>query len=104
MTKPATKAAAIAPSAASSGTPKRRHEQRVHLTRRGGTRVDPVDDAEAGIRDVVVNVDDGQPAEQLGVILEHPSDSWQVTAVAHHDQVVLVVSLRIAAENGRSAA
>ena len=42
MTIPAISAVASAPSPASSGTPSRDREQRDHLARRGGARVDPV--------------------------------------------------------------
>ena len=45
-----------------------RRQERRHLARRGGGRVDPVDGTEARVRDVVVDVQDRHPAEQLGVV------------------------------------
>ena len=40
----------------------------------------------------------GQPAEQLGVTLEHGAHPRQVAAVADHDQVVIVIRIGVLAE------
>ncbi len=42
---------------------------------------------------MVVDVHDGHPPEQLGVIDQHPSHAFEVAAVADHDQVVVQVGV-----------
>ena len=76
----------------------RGHEQGVHLARRRGCRVDPIDRAEAGVGDVVVDVDDRNAGEQLGMPTQHRSDALEVAAVADDDEVVVDAWLRILAE------
>ena len=98
MTRPATSAGGDGAVGGVERHAQRRHQQRAHLARRRGGRVDPVDHAEAGIRHVVVDVDDGQPAEQLGVTLEHGTHARQVAAVADDDQVVIVIWIGVLAE------
>ena len=63
-------------------------QQRRHLARRGRRRVDPVHRAEARVGQVVVDVEDGDPPEQLGVVAQERPDTLQVTAVAHDDEVI----------------
>ena len=65
-----------------------RQQQRDHLAGRGRRRVDPVDGAEAGVRGVVVDDDDGHPARTARHAPEHAADARQVAPVADHDEVV----------------
>ena len=90
--------AARAPSSASMPRPRRGQQQRHHLARRRRVRVDPVDGAEARVRDVVVDVDDGHAREQLGVVGQDRPDALEVAAVADDDEVGVEVRFGSRAE------
>ena len=97
MTTPAIRFAAIAPSAAVERHAECRQQQGNHFARCRRGRVDPVDDAEAGVRHVMVDVDDRQPAEELRVLLEHGTDALELAAVTDHDEVVVDIGIRFPA-------
>ena len=98
MTTPAIRLAAIAPSAASSGTPRRGRSSVTISHVAGRVRIDPVERAEADVGLVMVDVDDGHAREQLGMLLEHRAHALEVAAVADDDQVVIQVRVRRLAE------
>ena len=95
MTSPAIRLVASWPSAVSRGTPSRAASSVVHLARRGRRRVDPVHRPEARVGLVVVDVEDGHPPEELGVVTQERTDALQVPAVADDDEVVRHARARV---------
>ena len=104
MTTPAIRSAAMLPVRGVEATPRRGSSSVVisHVAAAAG--VDPVDGAEAGVRDVVVDVHDRHPAEQLGVVGQHAADALQLAAVADHDEVVVEVRIGGRAGSARCGA
>ncbi len=98
MTRPAMRSAAMAPSRASKPQAQVRQEQGHLLARRGGRGIHPVEGPEAWVGQVVVDVHDGDPGEQLGVVGQDPPHALQVAAVADDDEVRVEVGLRRGAE------
>ena len=98
MTMPAISAAASPPPPASSGIAEPGREERDHLARRGGVRVDPVGVPVGVVRGVVVDDDPRQAGEQLGVPVADVPDPLERAAVGDHDQVVRRGGVRIGPE------